>query len=108
MVRLGDGTEEAHLKTQNALNTLWKYTHEFFSENEDDKKGLSMGIGVDLTSVKNSWLQKVREIMYMATLKIPENDYQLTGGKEGKHTEHMGYILAEMQFLPATYPDARW
>ncbi len=108
MVRLGDGTEEAHLKTQNALNTLWKYTHEFFSENEADKKGLSMGIGVDLTSVKNSWLQKVREIMYMATLKIPENDYQLTGGKEGKHTEHMGYILAEMQFLPATYPDASW
>lgn len=108
LVRLGDGTEEGNIKTQKALHTLWKYSQEFFVENEADKNALTSGIGVDLNTVKNNWDQKVREIMYMANLKIPENDFQLTGGKDGVHTEKMGYILAEMQFLPSKYPDAIW
>jgi ring-1,2-phenylacetyl-CoA epoxidase subunit PaaC len=108
IVRLGDGTDEANVRTQEALNTLWKYSHEFFIENGTDKEAFSSGIGVDLNTVKTNWFQKVREIMYMANLKIPENDFQLTGGKEGRHTEYMGYILTEMQFLPSKYPDAVW
>lgn len=108
MIRLGDGTPEANEKTQHALNTLWKYSQEFFLENETDKEMIKAGIGVDLSLIKNSWRQKVSEILYMAHLSMPKNEFQLSGGKQGIHTEYMGYILAEMQFLPSTYPDAIW
>jgi ring-1,2-phenylacetyl-CoA epoxidase subunit PaaC len=90
------------------VNTLWKYSHEFFTENEVDLEMNQSGKGVDLTVVQSLWRQKVNEIFFMAHLKIPENDFQLTGGKQGNHTEYMGYILAEMQFLPSKYPDAKW
>lgn len=108
MIRLGDGTKEANDKTQHALNSLWKFSREFFIENETDKEMLKQNIGVDLSLVKENWLQKVNEIMYMAHLVIPVNDFLLTGGKDGKHSEYLGFILAEMQFLPNKYPDAKW
>lgn len=108
LIRLGDGTQLANEKTQHAVNTLWKYTNEFFTENEVDLKMRQSGKGVDLNEVRNHWMQKINEIFFMAHLKIPSNDFQLAGGKEGKHTEHIGYILAEMQFLPSKYPDAKW
>lgn len=108
MIRLGAGTTEANEKTQHAVNTLWKFSQEFFIENEVDSAMRENGIGVDLNNIKSSWLQKVKEIMYMAHLTIPSNDYQVTGGKNGRHTEYLGYILAEMQFLPSKYPDAKW
>lgn len=108
MIRLGDGTPEANLKTQHALNTLWKYSHECFTPNAVDEEMRELKIGVDLNKVKSGWNQKVKEIIYMAHLKIPENSYQLMGGKDGLHTEHMGYILAEMQYLTLRYPDAKW
>jgi ring-1,2-phenylacetyl-CoA epoxidase subunit PaaC len=108
MIRLGDGTPEANVKTQHALNSLWKYSQEFFLENEVDKAMKDQGIGVDLDLIKNQWKQKVSEILYMAHLSQPQNDFQLKGGKDGFHSEHMGYILCEMQFLPSTYPDAKW
>jgi ring-1,2-phenylacetyl-CoA epoxidase subunit PaaC len=108
MIRLGAGTAEANEKTQHAVNTLWKFSHEFFIENDVDKEMRENGFGVDLAGIKSSWTQKVNEIMYMAHLSIPKNDYQVTGGKEGRHSEYMGYILAEMQFLPSKYPDAKW
>ena len=108
MIRLGDGTPEANTKTQHALDTLWKYSQEFFLENEVDRGMKDKGIGVDLAQIKNQWKQKISEILYMAHLSQPKNDFQLKGGKEGFHSEHMGYILSEMQFLPSTYPDAKW
>lgn len=108
LIRLGDGTQLANDKTQHAVNTLWKYSNEFFTENEVDIEMKKSGIGVDLKEVKSLWNQKVNEIFFMAHLKIPENDFQLTGGKQGNHTEYMGYILTEMQFLPSKYPDAKW
>lgn len=108
MIRLGAGTQEANEKTQHALNTLWKYALEFFQENEIDKEMRENKIGVDLNTVKDHWLQKVREIMYMSNLKIPQNEFQMNGGKNGVHTEYMGFILTEMQFLPSKYPDAKW
>ena len=108
MIRLGDGTPEANLKTQHAINSLWRYTGEFFKENETDQKMKALGIGVDLDGVKKNWFVKINEIFYMSNLKIPENTFQLLGGKEGRHTEHLGFILVEMQFLPSKYPDAVW
>jgi ring-1,2-phenylacetyl-CoA epoxidase subunit PaaC len=108
MIRLGDGTPVANEKTQHALNTLWKYSQEFFMENDADREMIKAGFGVDLSLIKNSWRQKVSEILYMAHLSMPQNEFQLHGGKQGVHSENMGYILAEMQFLPSTYPDAKW
>jgi ring-1,2-phenylacetyl-CoA epoxidase subunit PaaC len=108
MVRLGDGTEEAHQKTQDAINNLWRFTGEFFEENETDKEMRLTNAGADLFLVYKNWLAKINEIFYMSNLKIPDNKFQLSGGKNGRHTEHMGFILTEMQFLPSKYPDAIW
>ena len=108
MVRLGDGTAEANERTQKALNTLWKFTGEFFIPSDADNYMLEKEFGVDLVKLKSVWNQKVSEILFIAKLSIPESEYQVTGGKEGKHSENLGHILTEMQFLPTKYPDARW
>lgn len=109
MVRLGDGTEESHVKVQTALDSLWKFAKEFFKETDADIFMQNEGLGADLSKVETSWNQKISEIYIMATLKHPPlNDNQVYGGKEGKHSEYLGHILAEMQFLPSKYPDAKW
>jgi len=108
MIRLGDGTEEANVRTQNAINRLWRFTDEFFEENEIDREMSANGKGVSLEVVQKNWLVKINEILYMSNLKLPENKFQLSGGKKGQHTEHMGFILTEMQYLPSKYPDATW
>lgn len=108
MFRLGKGTVEANEKTQFAINKYWKYTHEFFLENETDIEMLQAGIGVDLSTIQKNWLAKVEEILEMSNLSIPDTDFTIDGGKKGHHSEHLGYILAEMQFLPSKYPDAIW
>jgi len=109
MVRLGDGTEEAHVKIQTALDSLWKFSKEFFLQSEADIYMEKEGLGTELTNVEIAWNQKIREICIMATLKHPpSNDGQVSGGKSGRHSEYLGHILAEMQFLPSKYPDAKW
>lgn len=108
MIRLGDGTEESHNKMQDALNKLWMWTGEMFQADELDIAMLERGIGVDLTLIKSNWDAKVKEILAIATLEKPEDGWMQKGGKKGIHTEHLGYILAEMQFLPRAYPDAIW
>jgi ring-1,2-phenylacetyl-CoA epoxidase subunit PaaC len=108
MIRLGTGTDESKHRVQLAINTLWKFTDELFEESEGDKEMLAKGIGTNLNEIKNQWNQKVNEILYMAHLDSPKNQFSVLGGKQGKHTEHLGHILAEMQFLPGKYPDAVW
>ena len=109
IVRLGDGTEESHKRISNSLDELWMYTNELFEQNEVDASLLKDGIGVDLNSLKQGWLDLVNEIFSQAKLSIPAaGGYQSSGGINGMHTEHLGYILAEMQFLPRAYPDAIW
>lgn len=108
MIRLGKGTEESNHRTQVAINKLWKYTHEFFIESAVDTEMFQKGIGVDLAKVQKEWKLKIDEIFYLAHVTIPTNDFCIKGGKEGVHSEKLGYILAEMQFLPSKYPDAKW
>jgi ring-1,2-phenylacetyl-CoA epoxidase subunit PaaC len=108
MVRLGKGTEESKYRTQLAINKFWKYTHEFFIENTVDKAMLDNEMGVDLAKIQKDWKLKVDEIFYLAHFSIPSNDFSIKGGKEGIHSENLGYILCEMQFLPSKYPDAIW
>lgn len=106
--RLGDGTEESHNRMQDALNELWRFTGEMFEMNEVDAVLIKEGIAVDLSSVKNEWESKVKEVLERATLNIPANAFMQRGSRDAKHTEHLGYILAEMQFLPRAFPDAKW
>jgi len=108
MIRLGDGTEESHQKMQESLNPLWAYTGELFTASEVDTAALTEGTGIDLSKVKTFWEDKVDEILKMATLAKPENGWMQTGGKQGRHTEHLGFILAEMQYLQRTYPGQEW
>lgn len=106
--RLGDGTEESNGKMQEAIDDLWRYTNELFSLTESDKAIVSEGIGVDVSLLKKDYYANVSEVLKTANLKIPESKYFQKGGKEGVHTEHMGYILAELQYMQRTYPNMKW
>jgi ring-1,2-phenylacetyl-CoA epoxidase subunit PaaC len=109
VVRLGDGTEESHRRISNSVEDLWMYTTELFEQNEVDALLVKEGVAVDLNTLKQDWLNLVDEIFSQAKLTKPaEGGYQSSGGINGMHTEHLGYILAEMQFLPRAYPDAIW
>ena len=107
-VRLGDGTEESHTKMQNALNDLWMYTGELCMPDTLDEEAAQAGIGVDLEKIRPHVNEKVDAILTKATLQKPENGWMQKGGKQGQHSEHLGYILAEMQFMQRTYPNAEW
>ena len=108
MIRLGDGTDESHSRIQEALNHVWFYTNEIFDADETDNEMLSAGIGADLSKVKSNWEAKIEEILALATLNKPELEFFAHGSKKGIHTEHLGYLLAEMQYLPRFYADAKW
>jgi len=106
--RLGNGTEESNTRMQNALDELWRFTGEMFEMNEVDAVLLKEEIAVDLNSVKTNWDKKVKEVFEHATLKVPANSFMQRGSRDAKHTEHLGFILAEMQSLPRALPDAKW
>lgn len=106
--RLGDGTTESHERIQTALNDLWIYTDELFHQTEADKVMVTEGIGVDVTLLKASYYQKVSAILEEATLQTPQIEYFQKGGKLGIHSEHMGYILTELQYMQRTYPNMTW
>lgn len=106
--RLGDGTEESHERIQNAINDLWTYTDELFHLTEAVKAMLKEGIGVDVTKLKNTYYETVKSILEEATLSIPESKYFQKGGKLGTHTEHMGYLLADLQYMQRAYPNMEW
>jgi ring-1,2-phenylacetyl-CoA epoxidase subunit PaaC len=108
MIRFGNGTEESARRAKTAIANLWRYTDELFQATDADLSLRESGISADLDFIKKEWSHKVSEVFYLANLKKPENTFQLSGGKTGKHSEHMGYILSEMQFLTNKYPDARW
>lgn len=106
--RLGDGTEESHTKVQNALNELWRFTGELFEMNEVDSVLMKDGIAADLNAIKLKWEKHVSEVLEKATLKKPENTFMQRGSRDAKHTEHLGYILAEMQSLHRALPGVKW
>ncbi|MGJ8547875.1 1,2-phenylacetyl-CoA epoxidase subunit PaaC [Winogradskyella wichelsiae] len=106
--RLGDGTEESKTKMQDAIDGLWTYTDELFHQTEADKAMVAEGIGVDVTKLKETYYKKVNEILEEATLEIPESKWFQKGGKEGVHTEHLGYLLAELQYMQRAYPNMEW
>lgn len=106
--RLGDGTEESRQKMQEAIDGLWTYTDELFHQTQADKMMVSENIGVDVTKLKDVYYHKVGEILEEATLTVPESKWFQKGGKQGIHTEHMGYLLADLQYMQRTYPNMEW
>jgi ring-1,2-phenylacetyl-CoA epoxidase subunit PaaC len=108
LVRLGDGTEESNTKAQVALEELWMYTGELFEMDDLDNELVNLGIAVDNSALKSEWERMVNNTLAKAKLTRPEDAYMATGGKKGLHTEYLGFILSEMQFLQRAYPDAKW
>ncbi len=106
--RLGDGTEESHNRIQTALNDLWVFTEELFLQTEAEIAMVSEGIGVDVSQLKDSFHKKVSDILEESTLQTPTIEYFQKGGKNGIHSEHMGYILTDLQYMQRTYPNMSW
>ena len=106
--RLGDGTDLSHQKMQDAIDALWTYTDELFHQTQADKVMVKEGVGVDVTKLKETYYKQVNEVLEEATLSIPESKYFQKGGKEGIHTEHMGYLLSDLQYMQRTYPNMEW
>jgi len=103
VIRLGDGTDESHSRILKAIDELWRYTGELFIPVEYEKEA-----GVDVSLLKNDWSEKVKAVLTEATLPVPENIFMQTGGKTGTHTEHLGYILTELQYVQRAYPGCEW
>jgi len=106
--RLGDGTEESYQKMQSAIDGLWTYTDELFHQTEIDKIIVSEGIGVDVTQLKETYYNLVSELLQEASLSTPESKWFQKGGKQGIHTEHLGYLLSDLQYMQRTYPNMEW
>ena len=108
VVTLGDGTEESHRRMQTAIEELWMYTGELFEMDATEQTMADAGIGADLATLRDPWLGHVQSTLSEATLTAPQGGWMQRGGKRGIHSEHLGYVLAEMQFLQRAYPGATW
>ena len=106
--RLGDGTEISHKKMQHAFNEMWRFAMELFQETEIEKEAKECGIGADLNKMKSNFLSVIKPILSEAEITIPEEEVQQFGGKTGRHTEYMGYILSEFQYMQRAYPQMKW
>lgn len=107
-IRLGDGTDISRQKMQDAVDNLWAFTGELTNPNETDSAAAAAGFGVDLTKIKPLWEAKVRAVLEEATLSIPDQQWMQSGGKNGRHSEHLGFILAELQHMQRSYPGLEW
>jgi len=108
MVRLGDGTDLSRKKMQTAVDDLWRYTGELTTPDDTDLAAAESGLGPNLTDIHHAWNQTVNAVLEEATLTRPADTWMQSGGKQGRHTEKLGFMLAEMQHLQRTYPGQVW
>jgi ring-1,2-phenylacetyl-CoA epoxidase subunit PaaC len=109
VLRLGDGTEESHSRIQDAFNDMWTYVGELFYQDEVDEFLQKKNLAADTASFKSDWKDLVTDTLEEATLDVPDwNQFMVEGSRQGLHTEHLGHLLAEMQHLRRSYPDADW
>ncbi len=106
--RLGDGTSESHDRIQRAFNDVWGYTHELFEVDKTEQNLIDSGIAVDRPALQTDWERYVQLLLDEATLETPDGQWSIRGGREGLHTEHLGYLLAELQFMQRAYPGLEW
>ena len=108
LIRLGDGTELSHERAQEAIDKLWRFTGEMFAADEVDNVFENEFDGPDLFRIRETWRDNVAGILEKATLAMPDDDWMASGGKAGRHSEHLGYMIAEMQYLQRAHPGATW
>jgi ring-1,2-phenylacetyl-CoA epoxidase subunit PaaC len=108
IIRMGDGTEESNKRVTNALNLLWKFSDELFYMDDVDQELISQGIAIDLETLRPAFNERIEYVLREATLQLPDSKWKLNGGRLGRHTEHFGHLLAEMQYMQRAYPNMEW
>jgi ring-1,2-phenylacetyl-CoA epoxidase subunit PaaC len=108
IVRLGDGTEESHARAQAAIDELWAFTGEMFAVDDGERGLIEAGVAIDPAGLRQQWLKTVSGIAAEATLTVPKNDWMQQGGRVGRHSEHLGHLLSELQSLQRSFPGATW
>ena len=108
MLKLGDGTDESHRRAQDALDSLWRYTGELFMADPIEDGLVGAGIAPALAPLESKWRAQVTDVITRATLAVPESSYMQRGGRQGRHTEHLGRMLSEMQIVARSHPGAQW
>lgn len=108
IVRLGDGTAESHTRVQAAIDDLWAFTGEMFVVDDSERALVEAGIAVDPEKLRPQWLKTLRGVVEEATLKLPASDWMQQGGRVGRHSEHLGHLLSELQSMQRTFPGATW
>jgi ring-1,2-phenylacetyl-CoA epoxidase subunit PaaC len=108
IIRLGDGTADSHARAQAAIDQLWAFTGEMFSVDEAERGLIDDGTATDPDSLRPRWLATLSRVVQEATLKLPQNDWMQQGGRSGRHSEHLGHLLSELQSMQRTFPGATW
>ena len=108
VIRLGDGTAESHARVQQSLNEVWRFTGALFDHDEIDAAVAAQGISVDRAGIKSRWDAMVSDVLQRATLERPADGAMQHGGRTGRHTEHLGHLLATMQIVARSHPGAKW
>lgn len=108
VVTLGGGTDESHARAQRALDDLWRYTGELFAADDVDREVAASGDGVNPSTIEPAWREQVLKVLDRAGLRAPDAGYMQHGGRAGRHTEHLGHMLSEMQIVARSHPGASW
>jgi ring-1,2-phenylacetyl-CoA epoxidase subunit PaaC len=108
MVRLGDGTEESHRRAQTAIDDLWAFTGEMFEVDASEGALIEAGVAVDPAMLRPQWLRTISDVVGEATLALPKSNWMQQGGRNGRHSEHLGHLLSELQSMQRTFPGATW
>jgi ring-1,2-phenylacetyl-CoA epoxidase subunit PaaC len=108
IIRLGDGTDESHRRAQTAVDDLWAYTGEMFEVDDSERGLIDAGIAIDPATLRPGWMETVSNVLREATLVLPKSDWMQQGGRSGRHSEHLGHLLSELQSVQRTFPGATW
>jgi ring-1,2-phenylacetyl-CoA epoxidase subunit PaaC len=108
MIRLGDGTDESHRRAQTAIDDLWAYTGEMFEADDSERGLIDAGIAIDPAALRPRWMETVSNVLREATLVLPKSDWMQQGGRSGRHSEHLGHLLSELQSMQRTFPGVTW
>ena len=108
IIRLGDGTDESHRRVQTAMNSIYRFAADIFMADEVEKALEVAGVLPNMSKVKEEWMKNIKFVLSEATIQFPDNDWEQRGGRLGNHSEHLGFLLAEMQYMQRTYPNMEW
>ena len=108
LVRLGDGTDESHRRVQLAIDDLWAFTGEMFGVDDGERGLIDAGIAIDPAKLHSQWQKTIAEVVSEATLSLPKSNWMQQGGRSGRHSEHLGHLLSELQSMQRTFPGATW